>query len=64
MNIEIKNIKFIASMTRETHCFSASLYQDGVKIGTVKNDGHGGCNQYSDYKSVDKIVNDNVKLTH
>lgn len=42
MKIELKNIKHQPSMSEETECYQASLYVDGVKIGTVSNRGTGG----------------------
>lgn len=44
--IVLKNIKTIASMSEETHCYSADLWFDGKKIGVVSNDGHGGCDRF------------------
>jgi len=46
MKIEIKNYKRDSVMSEETECFSATIYVDGVKAGTVSNRGHGGCNDY------------------
>jgi hypothetical protein len=46
MKIELKNIKHAAFASEETHCYSASLYVDGKKIGEVSNDGHGGCDRF------------------
>jgi len=42
MNIELRNIKMLKSMSKETACFTASLYIDGVSIGRVENQGCGG----------------------
>lgn len=47
MQIVLKNVKYVASMSEETHCFSASVYIDGVKAGEVSNRGYGGPNEYS-----------------
>ena len=44
MKIELKGLKHSVFASQETHCFEASLWIDGVKRGTVRNDGHGGCN--------------------
>ena len=38
----LKALKHIASMSEETHCFSANLYIDGVKAASISNHGHGG----------------------
>ena len=46
MDIKLKNVKYIASMSEETHCFTASVYIDGVKAGEVSNRGHGGPNEF------------------
>lgn len=46
MNIELKNIKIHQDMSDETNCFSATIYVDGKKAGTVRNDGRGGCHLY------------------
>jgi len=40
--IQLKNIKYAAFASEETHCYEASVYFDGKKVGTVSNDGHGG----------------------
>ena len=45
-NIELKNIKYTAWMSEETLCYQATLYVDGVKWGTVSNQGHGGCDDF------------------
>lgn len=44
--IEIKNVKYAAFASEETHCFSAVVYIDGKRAFGVKNDGHGGCDDY------------------
>lgn len=42
MKITLKNIKYFPSLSEETHCFSATIYVDGVKAGEASNHGHGG----------------------
>jgi len=42
MKIEIKNVKINQHFSRETLCYTASLYVDGKRIGTAENDGGGG----------------------
>ena len=46
MLVVLKNIKRIARLSEETECFSADVWVDGVKAGTVANHGHGGSNIY------------------
>lgn len=46
MNIELKNIKYMESLSEETSCFSADLFVNGRKVGYAKNAGHGGCTEY------------------
>jgi len=50
MNIELKNIKYAAFASQETNCFSASIYIDGHKRGTVENSGHGGCDNITPWQ--------------
>ena len=47
MKVELKNIKECQFMSEETQCFTASIYIDNKKVGTVKNNGKGGCNLYN-----------------
>lgn len=42
MNLELKNVKYAAFQSHETHCFTASVYVDGKKVGTAENSGQGG----------------------
>lgn len=42
MKIELRSIHFSERLSEETNAFHANLYIDGVMVGTVKNDGHGG----------------------
>jgi len=44
MHVELKRVKILNSQSRETVCFTADLYIDGVKAGTARNDGGGGSN--------------------
>ena len=44
--ITLKNIKFSAWASEETHCFQATIYMDGERAMKVSNEGHGGPNQY------------------
>lgn len=41
---EIKNVKYMKSLSEETPCFSLDLFVDGKKFAHVSNRGHGGCN--------------------
>ena len=42
MKIELRNIKHSAFASQETHCYQATIYVDGKKVGDVSNHGHGG----------------------
>ena len=44
--IALKNVKNHADMSEETACFSASIYNEGKRVGVVSNQGRGGCNEY------------------
>ena len=50
MKIEIKNVKYSAFTSQETHCFQATVYVDGKKAFITGNDGHGGCDYYDSCK--------------
>jgi hypothetical protein len=47
MKIEFRNIARYERLSRETPCFSADLYVDGVLQAHVSNSGRGGGNDYS-----------------
>ena len=42
MKIELRRVTHNERLSEETSCFAADIYIDGVKVGDVKNDGHGG----------------------
>lgn len=42
LNLELRNIKYMASLSEETNCYSATVYLDGHPVCTVSNHGHGG----------------------
>ena len=46
MKIELKAIQYAAFSSEETNCYTANLYVEGRKIGTVGNDGRGGCDRF------------------
>ena len=56
MNIELKNVKFMESLSEGTNCFSADLFVNGRKVGFAKNAGHGGCTEYSHHFDEKNIV--------
>lgn len=46
MNITLKNIKYSAFASQETHCFEATIYINNKRFCIVHNQGHGGCDDY------------------
>jgi hypothetical protein len=56
MKIELKNIKYAAFASQETSCYEATIYIDGQKVGTVENNGHGGCDHIHPY-AVEQRIN-------
>lgn len=54
MEITLKNIKYFASGSQETNCFTATLYIDGVKRADVENNGHGGPTNIRAYGKADR----------
>jgi hypothetical protein len=57
MNLQLKNLKTLASLSEETHCFTATLHLDGKKVATISNHGHGGCD---DVRWLDKDAQQRV----
>ena len=47
--IELKNVKFYSSLSRETYCFQCDILVNGVKSFYADNDGHGGNTCISNY---------------
>ena len=48
MKLSVKKVKLNETLSEETPCFSADLYDNGVFISGVTNRGHGGSNDFSD----------------
>lgn len=42
IKVELKNVKYSESLSEETHAYTATIYVDGKKAGSAKNNGHGG----------------------
>lgn len=58
MKIALKAIKYAAFSSEETNCYSANLYVDGHKIGTVGNDGRGGYDRFHGDRDAYKAADD------
>ena len=52
--ITVRNLKYAAFASEETHCFEATVYVDGKPFCKAKNDGHGGCDMYWSIKRGEK----------
>ena len=50
--ITLKNLSYNARLSTDSHCFSADVYLDGIKIGVSSDSGHGGCVDI-DYESAE-----------
>lgn len=55
MKIELKKITYNARLSDETACFSADVWIDGVKRGTVSNHGTGGPDEVHPRALADEI---------
>jgi len=55
MKIELRNVEYAAFASQETHCFSATIYVDGKKAGTVSNQGRGGPDNIEPYALQQRI---------
>lgn len=42
----LKNLKYAAFASEETHCFEATVYVDGKRFCIASNEGHGGPDRY------------------
>jgi hypothetical protein len=58
MLIELKNLKTLASLSEETHCYTAKIYIDGKPAFDASNHGHGGCD---DYRPIAPFTYDDIK---
>lgn len=56
MKIEIKNLKYMASMSHETNCFSCDVWINGKKAISAYNEGHGGRTFYRPYKGMEDLM--------
>ena len=48
--LELKNIKYFASMHEETPCYNADIFINGKKAIHASNRGHGACDDHHTYK--------------
>lgn len=49
--IELKNLKYLASLSEETPAYTATIYVNGVAFSEVSNSGHGGGDSYHGLKN-------------
>ena len=62
--LELKNIKYFASMSEETPCYKADIFINGKKAINVSNHGYGACDDhypldpftYEDVKDLEKYL--------
>lgn len=59
--ITLKKIEWSARQSQETNSFVANLYVDGVLLGEVSNDGHGGCDNFYPAKAESRALYDETK---
>jgi hypothetical protein len=46
VKIEVRNLKTLVSLSEETHCYTATIYVDGMPAFEASNHGHGGPDDY------------------
>lgn len=56
MNLALHNLQHAALLDRTTPAFTATLVVNGIERGTVRNDGSGGANYYTD-RDVEREIN-------
>ena len=60
--LTLTGIKICKWASEETMCFDANICLDGKKAGTVRNSGHGGCNEFwFTNKEAEKFMQDEAK---
>ena len=70
--LELKNIKYFKSGSRETPCYNADVFINGKKAIHVYNDGNGGCDAqlmikpftYTELRDVYNYLNDQSPIDH
>jgi len=66
--VELKNVKHNERLSEETHCFSAAVYLDGVRVCEVGNRGHGGEDEFhafapkGGYSDVEDSIRDDREM--
>lgn len=60
MEITLKNLKINKAFSKETICFMADVYVDGVKCGYAENDGNGGSTNIGSYIDKHDLFNNAV----
>lgn len=56
MDIKLKSVKVNMSFSEETINFMADLFVNGVKVAYCRNDGRGGCTDYSAYPDMKVLL--------
>lgn len=56
MLVEVRSVKVAKFASEETLCFEAKVVIDGKVVGTVRNDGHGGCSNYEPRSLFDTLT--------
>jgi hypothetical protein len=56
MRIELKNFKYMASLSEETYCYTAIAWVNGTKAFEASNHGHGGEDMYHPVRGKDEYV--------
>ena len=61
---ELKKVKYMASLSHETHCYSADLYLNGAKVAEISNHGHGGCDDvhYTSHLNAHAVAEELAKM--
>lgn len=60
--IELKNIKYFASISEETNAYTATVYVDGKKYAEASNRGHGASDDFHVEKGAESLISLNERI--
>lgn len=62
LNVELKGIEYSEGLSEDSNCFFASVYVDGKKEGTARDNGMGGMIVIEPKQLLDKLTDAGLKM--